>query len=95
MFLFVQVFDAIRDNCIHWWCRRNKKSVPGAQADDNMEYKKKAMLHLFTCVYDEDGYNVLQYAAKLAATGKSAMELLCLCQQSTMCMKSGKVRDKY
>ena len=43
--------------------------MPSEQAEDRVVYKREALQHLFTNVRDTDGYNVLQYAARLASTG--------------------------
>ncbi|KAF6041506.1 hypothetical protein EB796_000185 [Bugula neritina] len=65
---YMKVFESICNNCIHWWCRITKKSLPSEQADDYKVYRKEALLHLLTNVHQSEGYNVTQYAAKLAAT---------------------------
>lgn len=58
------------DYAINWYCRTNKQPVPSSQQDEYTEYKKAALLYLYTEVRDGEGYTVLQLAALLSVTGK-------------------------
>lgn len=73
VYILLQVFDSICTTSIHWWCRSNRKSTPSEQSDDTVVYTRDALWHLFNEIRDFDGYNVLQYASKLGATGKSIL----------------------
>ena len=61
---FVEVWDKVVENAVPWWCKKNDKIEKPAQGSDAyLKKQRKAVYFLKSCVENNDGLSVLQFAA--------------------------------
>ena len=60
---FFKVWNAIVEEAITWWCLKHSEFESSKDPQKYQEYQRKAVYYLRSCIENNDGLTVLQYAA--------------------------------
>ena len=60
---FIKVWNKVVEQAVTWWCQKKKKLTPLNNEDKYMFCQIKAVYYLRSCIPNNDGLSVLQYAA--------------------------------
>ena len=60
---FVEMWDKVVENAVAWWCKKNSEEQPAQGSPNYLEKQRKAVYFLRSCVENNDGLSVLQFAA--------------------------------
>ena len=60
---FFKVWNAIVEEAVTWWCLKHSEFESSKDLQKYQEYQRKAVYYLRSCIENNDGLTVLQYAA--------------------------------
>ena len=60
---FFKVWNAIVEEAVTWWCLKHSEFESSKDPQKYQEYQRKAVYYLRSCIENNDGLTVLQYAA--------------------------------
>ena len=65
---FIKIWKVVVDKAVRWWCIRQPVEEPAFGSKEFLELQRKAVYYLRSCIKNECGLSVLQYAADRGLT---------------------------
>ena len=66
---FIHIWDMVVEKAVRWWCWKFKeKEEPAHGSEEYLKLQRKAVYYLRSCLKNEDGLSVLQFAADRGLT---------------------------
>ncbi|XP_046357539.2 uncharacterized protein LOC124135909 isoform X2 [Haliotis rufescens] len=63
--MYLKVLDVIMHQAVRWWCIKNGHRFPDDNRDQYLHYKRQAVHHLTTGIYNKSDLNVLSLACRV------------------------------
>ena len=60
---FIRIWNQVVEKAVLWWCKKQKVEEPARGSEEYLELQRKAIYYLRSCVKNDDGLSVLQFAA--------------------------------